>query len=321
MRRGTDTIVQDQNVFAKTYDPGFVRYQNAPTQRRPLPGFTLIELLVVIAIIALLLSILIPGLAKVKEMASMINCLSDQKSLATALLGYCNDNKGRFCSGYVRPNTTNYNPPSWVKPPLSYSGSTQVFMGGGDPANPATAKTAEHEINGLREGAIYPYLTDTKVFHCPGDKRIRKGDAYPYRSYSLPDFYAVIDSTDETLLVNIKTSGLKLLLVEDQYDNATYNSDSWSFIPFEQTTPPVYANQLWDPLGNYHNKSCTFAFVDGHAENYKWQDERTMIFCSDRALALSRGFGKNQQQTNPTNSDIQWLADHYPWKTRFKKGN
>jgi prepilin-type N-terminal cleavage/methylation domain-containing protein/prepilin-type processing-associated H-X9-DG protein len=313
MRRETNKIMPDQNVCARAYDLGFSRYQNAPLQRRPLPGFTLIELLVVIAIIALLLSILVPGLAKVKEMASMINCLSDLKNLTIPFIGYADDNKGKFCRGDVPRDTTTRNPPSWVKPPLAYAGSTQTYMGDGDPALPSTPKTLDHELNGLREGALYPYLKDTKVFHCPGDKRIRKGKSYPYRSYGIPDFYAAIDSTDETLLANVKAGGTKLLMVEDQYDNATYNVDGWSFVPS--------SDSLWDPLGNYHNKSCTFSFVDGHAENHKWQDERTMIFCSDRNLASMRGFGKGQQQLNPTNPDIRWLDQVYPWKTRLKKGN
>lgn len=58
-------------------------------------GFTLIELLVVISIIALLLSILMPALTKVKNQARVIVCKSNLKQLATALETYSADNENK----------------------------------------------------------------------------------------------------------------------------------------------------------------------------------------------------------------------------------
>lgn len=57
-------------------------------------GFTLIELLVVIAIIALLLSILIPALSKVKEQAKFILCQSNLRSYGLVGTMYTTDNGG-----------------------------------------------------------------------------------------------------------------------------------------------------------------------------------------------------------------------------------
>jgi len=63
-------------------------------------GFTLIELLVVIAIIALLLSILMPALRKVKEQANMVGCLANLKQWNLIFSFYLNDNNGKFFPGF-----------------------------------------------------------------------------------------------------------------------------------------------------------------------------------------------------------------------------
>ncbi|GAG09893.1 unnamed protein product, partial [marine sediment metagenome] len=69
-----------------------------------LTGFTLIELLVVIAIIALLMSILMPALARVRRQAQAAMCMSNLKQMGTAALMYTNDNNGYFNPGSSRGN-------------------------------------------------------------------------------------------------------------------------------------------------------------------------------------------------------------------------
>lgn len=64
-------------------------------------GFTLIELLVVISIIALLLSVLMPALSKVKMQAKAVICLSNQRQWALTFSMYTQENNDRFMDGSV----------------------------------------------------------------------------------------------------------------------------------------------------------------------------------------------------------------------------
>jgi len=57
-------------------------------------GFTLIELLVVISIIAILASLLLPALSKVRDKSKSIVCTGNLKQLSTAYMNYVDDYNG-----------------------------------------------------------------------------------------------------------------------------------------------------------------------------------------------------------------------------------
>jgi prepilin-type processing-associated H-X9-DG protein/prepilin-type N-terminal cleavage/methylation domain-containing protein len=65
---------------------------NSRTSLKSGSGFTLIELLVVIAILAILVAMLLPGLATAKAQAKAIVCRSNQRQLALAAMTYTLDN-------------------------------------------------------------------------------------------------------------------------------------------------------------------------------------------------------------------------------------
>jgi prepilin-type N-terminal cleavage/methylation domain-containing protein/prepilin-type processing-associated H-X9-DG protein len=94
--------------------------QAASSQHRRRGGFTLVELLVVIGIIALLMSILLPALAKARASAKEVQCESNLKQLGMGMMMYCDQNKGLMPFDSNNGSYSN---------PLDYDGNNYQCLG------------------------------------------------------------------------------------------------------------------------------------------------------------------------------------------------
>ncbi len=90
-------------------------------------GFTLIELLVVISIISVLAALLLPALARAKELGRKAVCLSNLRQVGIALQGYAEENEDRIPFGPKAPPFTS---PSTLYPSTGAPTSLLSIQGG-----------------------------------------------------------------------------------------------------------------------------------------------------------------------------------------------
>jgi prepilin-type N-terminal cleavage/methylation domain-containing protein/prepilin-type processing-associated H-X9-DG protein len=123
------------------------------SNRRGVSGFTLIELLVVIAIIAILAAMLLPALAKAKEKALRVNCVSNLKQIGVGIFMYADDNEGKV-------------PPCRVN---ATSGSVWYpYEVGRIAVGTHNWNEGPHNLGSLWSGKQVP---EGKVLYCPSSKR------------------------------------------------------------------------------------------------------------------------------------------------------
>jgi prepilin-type N-terminal cleavage/methylation domain-containing protein/prepilin-type processing-associated H-X9-DG protein len=104
-------------------------------------GFTLVELLVVVGIIAVLISVLLPAMAKARDAARKTACLSNLRQVHQLVAMYANEYKDRVPVGYRGNKQFNS---------MIYSGTAGRFV-----------------LFGLVRTA--GYMPDPNVYYCPAE--------------------------------------------------------------------------------------------------------------------------------------------------------
>jgi prepilin-type N-terminal cleavage/methylation domain-containing protein/prepilin-type processing-associated H-X9-DG protein len=132
--------------------------QFVSSHRRRIRAFTLVELLVVIGIIAILISLLLPALKGAREAANAVQCASNMRQIAQALVAYHGDNKGKLIPYQVAGT--------------SGGSANRSFWRGGWFWGSELIKQKYLPMRNESDGTNFGYsIADNSVFHCPNTNR------------------------------------------------------------------------------------------------------------------------------------------------------
>jgi prepilin-type N-terminal cleavage/methylation domain-containing protein len=251
--------------------------------RRPARAFTLIELLVVVAIIALLISILLPGLSGAREQGKMAKCIANLRSIGGAMHMYFNENNEWF------PFEKSSNMPSnWGPHGFYYGGHPGRNVDGnhwwgynnigyrdtprGRPFNPLLyPDLPNYDVQ--PSDPLYEKVRDMSLFACPSDTGAFFSND-PGSEPLPPTYY----STGSSYVANVTFVYKWLILGPGGRDRWLNRANAFlkrqiefhasRFIildedPFDSAIYSVIPRRGWHKQWNRHS----FLFLDGHAGN------------------------------------------------------
>ena len=190
------------------------------------------------------------------------------------------------------------------------------------PGFPNPPTTGEQLINLVRmgykkpqptvDGPLFKYAPNPDVIHCPGDRR-----------YQLAVNNGLCwDSYSGSALLNGESGGFKkltqILRPTDRFvwiegaDMRGENQGSWQMQNYGTSAANFSDAVFADSPANFHVRSMTLNFADGHAEAHKWLDGTTIAYASDTSVYKDvPGSATRTAAQHAGNVDAIWVGQRY----------
>ncbi|HEY5911397.1 MAG TPA: prepilin-type N-terminal cleavage/methylation domain-containing protein [Verrucomicrobiae bacterium] len=252
-------------------------------------AFTLVELLVVIAVIAILVALLLPALGRAKRLARSVHCEANQKQLNLAWHMYADEANGCLVPNWIVL-------PDWGNYEHDYS-TTNSWVAG--------SAMLEDSLDGIRQGALWPYAKSARVYRCPSDQTL-----WPYgmrrstRPFSFALNVAMNGAWGRSSSENTK------LWFKVKMSEVLRPSAWFTFMDIEapSATTGAFVLDVDDPNYWYsvpgardRGDGANVTFADGHVAFHKWSfPARTRI---DRTTP---------PVNNLDRADLRWVVSAMP---------
>jgi hypothetical protein len=235
---------------------------------------------------------LLPALARAKDEARRIQCISNQKQMILAWAMYPGDNRERLAlnGGEV---TANPKPYTWVY--------------GGNHGDAQTLLNTGYLV-GSDYALFAAYLKNVAIYKCPGDRSlwpINGQKVFELRSYAM-NCYMGTPAANVQSPISLNANYRSYLLTSQISVSSPGNRFVFIDVnPASICTPAFGVDMTGDDWVHYpsafHRKKGVLSYADGRIESRKWKDPRTDKGIPPGAQYIPHG------DPSPGNQDLYWL--------------